>query len=71
MSIKKLYKEALRNKMFMVGLVLFLLIVIIAVFAGSIAPHSYKETDVTKALLAPSSEFPFGTDQSVAVYLAG
>lgn len=63
MNIKQLIKEAIKNKFFMIGFVLFSGIVLTALFAGVIAPHSYKDIDVLKALQPPGAEFPFGTDQ--------
>jgi len=56
-------KRVLRNPMFVTGMVIFLSVNIVALFADSIAPHPYDEMDLEKALLPPSSEYIFGTDQ--------
>jgi len=62
-KIKDFLKEGLKNKIFVVGLIFFLSVIIVAVFADFIAPHSYKELNTSKALLPPQAEYPFGTDQ--------
>jgi len=63
MNIKDFLKEGLKNKIFIVGLIFFLSVVFVAVFADFIAPHSYRELNTSKALLSPRAEYPFGTDQ--------
>ncbi|MGM9926411.1 MAG: ABC transporter permease [Bacillus sp. (in: firmicutes)] len=51
-----------KNKMAVAGTVIVLLFILLAVVAPLIAPYSFKEQDLSKRLLAPSSEHWFGTD---------
>lgn len=63
MNLKLLIKEGIKNKIFMAGLIIFLSILLIAVFAGVIAPYPYDEIHAKSALLSPGSKYLFGTDQ--------
>ena len=49
--------------MFLVGFLLFFTVVVVAIFAPYIAPHTYDEQNLAMKLAAPSAEYPFGTDQ--------
>lgn len=44
-----------------IGIIISL--IIIAIFADYIAPHDPEKTDLSKRLLPPCAEYPFGTDQ--------
>lgn len=52
-----------KNRMFIIGFVIFFIVLVFAFFADALAPHDYSATDINNALLSPRSEFPFGTDQ--------
>lgn len=51
-----------RNKLALIGLIIIILLVLSAIFAPLLAPHSPSEQRLEQALLLPSMEFPFGTD---------
>lgn len=61
--MKKMLKDISKNKMFIIGLVLFGIVLIVAVAAPFIAPHSYDEQNMSMKLHAPCAEYPLGTDQ--------
>jgi len=63
MNPKTLVQSAARNKMLVVGTLLFLTVIGAAIFADNIAPHKYDEMNIQKALMPPSRDYPFGTDQ--------
>ncbi len=46
-----------------IGFSIVLLMVLTAIFAPLIAPHTYQEQNYEAVRVAPSLEFPFGTDQ--------
>lgn len=54
---------AKKNPQFMVFVTLALALVLIAIFAPLIAPHSPYEATLANAMQAPSAEHPFGTDR--------
>lgn len=54
---------ALRDRKFMFIFVVTILFVLVTVFAGAIAPHDPLVQDYDAMLQAPSSTYPFGTDQ--------
>mgnify|MGYP000524842922 FL=1 len=55
--------RAARHPMFAAGFVVFASVLVLAIFADAIAPHSYREIDLKRALSPPGGEFIFGTDQ--------
>lgn len=63
MSLKRTYLKAAKSGMFIAGAVLFLTVVVAAVFADHIAPHKYDEMNIQKAFIPPGREYLFGTDQ--------
>ena len=46
-----------------IGFSIVLLMILTAIFAPLIAPHTYQEQNYEAVRVAPSLEFPFGTDQ--------
>ena len=56
-------KLALRDKRFMVMLVITFIFVLMTIFAGKIAPHDPLAQNYDALLQAPSRMYPFGTDQ--------
>ena len=57
------WARALRSRTFIPGLVLTALIVLVAVFAPTLAPFSPSAQNLTGGLLPPSATHWFGTDQ--------
>ena len=51
-----------QNRLAVAGLVLFVLLVLMAIFADNIAPYGYDEQNLRRAFLAPSAQHWFGTD---------
>lgn len=52
-----------KNKMFLLGFLLFGAVVFVAIFAPYIAPHTYDEQNMIMKLTGPSLDYPLGTDQ--------
>ena len=54
-----------RNRLFMVGIAIVMVLVLAAVFAPWITPHpgdAYGEIDILAKFIPPCWEYPFGTD---------
>ena len=49
--------------MFVIGMILFGSMLLVAIFAPLIAPHTYDEQNMAMKLTAPCAEYPLGTDQ--------
>lgn len=60
---KEKLKLMLHNKMFIIGSVLFLAVILVVILAPVLAPHSYTEQNMTMPLAKPCREYPLGTDQ--------
>lgn len=58
-----LYRRSLKNRLLVVGLLMFTTVLFAAGFADRIAPYSYKEIDLNRTLSKPGPEHPFGTDR--------
>src|SRR5215471_3447962 len=56
-------QPTLRNRLVVFGGILVAALIVLAVFAGVIAPYDPTEMKVTDALKAPSWAHPFGTDR--------
>ncbi len=56
------WKRFSRNKMAMLGLGIIVALLLVAVFANQIIPHSYVKTSMKEAYQFPSKEHWFGTD---------
>jgi peptide/nickel transport system permease protein len=59
---KEAWLSFCKNRLALIGLGIVIFFIILAIIAPVIAPYSFKEQDLTKRLLAPSSEHWFGTD---------
>ncbi|KKI92996.1 peptide ABC transporter permease [Bacillus sp. SA1-12] len=59
---KEAGKAFCRNKLALIGLGIVLFFIILALLAPVIAPYGFKDQELSKRLLAPSSEHWFGTD---------
>jgi peptide/nickel transport system permease protein len=55
-------RTALRNPLFITGLVLALFFTTVALFGRFAAPHDPLETNIGNALAPPSAAYPLGTD---------
>lgn len=60
---KEKFRLMLHNKMFVVGSILFLIVILVVILAPAIAPHSYTEQNMAMKLAGPCSDYPLGTDQ--------
>ncbi|MGE7273230.1 ABC transporter permease [Brevibacillus panacihumi] len=66
--MKKFLQSILQSKTGLVGLIIFLSVSFVAIFAGVLAPHDPTKTEVTMRLIPPmwveggSAEYPLGTD---------
>jgi peptide/nickel transport system permease protein len=56
-------KRLTKNKAAMLGLGIFLVLVVLAIFALIIMPYGYEEMDLTNMFAPPSLKHPFGTDE--------
>lgn len=61
--IKDTIKDCIRNRNFMIGLIMILSVCIIAIFANEISPYSYTKQAVGGRMAPPSLKFFFGTDE--------
>lgn len=61
--IKETLKDCIRNRNFMIGLIMILSVCIIAIFANEISPYSYTKQAVGGRMAPPSFKFFFGTDE--------
>jgi oligopeptide transport system permease protein len=57
------WRRLLRNKLAVAGGVTVILLCLIAVFAGYLAPYSYTKANFGRIYEFPSRDFPLGTDQ--------
>lgn len=63
-QIHMIYKRLRRNKSAMLGLIIFIIFVVLAVFAPIIAPYDYSEMNIPESFIAkPSLAHLCGTDQ--------
>lgn len=56
-------RQMLRNPMFLIGSIMFILVLVVVIFAPQFAPHTYTEQNYDMALAGPCDEYPWGTDQ--------
>lgn len=61
-QISEVFGRLRKNKMAMVGLGMFLLLCLIAIFADVIIPYDYTKMDPVNKFQPPSFSHPFGTD---------
>jgi len=62
-SAKVFWNRILHNRLAMFGGIVFLLIVLLSVFANFIAPYEYMAIDPANKFMMPCAEHLFGTDQ--------
>jgi len=61
--MKKSLTKLLKNKTFLLGMIIFLSVLFVAVFAERLATFPYDEMHISDALKAPNDIYKFGTDQ--------
>lgn len=59
----KFLKEGIKNKTFLIGVIMVLSVLLIATFADIIAPYEYDEANFEDTLQPPGDEYIWGTDQ--------
>lgn len=59
---KEAWHSFCKNRLALVGLGIVIFFIILAIIAPYIAPYSFKDQELSKRLLSPSSEHWFGTD---------
>ncbi|MFC0273810.1 nickel transporter permease [Metabacillus herbersteinensis] len=59
---KEAWQSFCKNRLALVGLGIVIFFIFIAIITPLIAPYGFKEQELSKRLLAPSSEHWFGTD---------
>lgn len=60
--MKKTLRALARNKNLLVGGIMVLIVVVMALFAGLIAPYPYNEAHLLDKMKPPCAAYPFGTD---------
>jgi ABC-type dipeptide/oligopeptide/nickel transport system permease subunit len=61
--IADIWHRLKKHRLAMAGLVIIVLLILTAAFASVIAPYSYRDQNLDNALLSPSHDHLFGTDQ--------
>ena len=59
---KEAWSAFRKNKIALLGLVVFILLILMAVFAEQIAPYGYDDQNLSRRFTRPGKEFIFGTD---------
>lgn len=62
-KLKDLWRRLKKNKLAVAGLIVLVLMIIIAIAAPVLAPHSYSAQDSKASYADPSEEHPLGTDK--------
>lgn len=62
-SFKSFVRRFCKNKTAVIGLILFVILVFLAVFATVLTPYAYDKINMAARMDAPSAEHWFGTDQ--------
>jgi len=60
---KIMFLKFKKNKMAIIGLIIILILIFTGIFADFIAPHSYREQNLSLKNQSPSSDFLLGTDE--------
>lgn len=63
MTWRKGVRQFVRRPLGVAGLVIVVLVIVVALFAPQLAPHSPTKPDFMAILQAPSAEYPLGTDE--------
>lgn len=58
----EIWRRFKKHKVALFGLVLLFVLILVAIFAEQLAPYGYDEQNAKTKFIAPSPEFPFGTD---------
>ena len=61
--ISEIWRQLKKNRIAVVAMFVFIAIVLVAIFAPFIAPHSYDTQNPRASFAPPSREYPLGTDR--------
>jgi ABC-type dipeptide/oligopeptide/nickel transport system permease subunit len=61
--ITDIWHRLKKHRLAMAGLAIIVVLILTAIFANVIAPYSYRDQNLDQALLSPSRDHLFGTDQ--------
>ena len=59
---REFWSKFVKNRLALIGLVVFVILVLVAIFADFIAPYGIDDQNLSVAFQAPSNEFILGTD---------
>lgn len=62
-NFQAIVKRLFQNRGAVIGLIIFIVLALAAIFALVAAPYGYEEMDLTNMLSSPSLEHLFGTDE--------
>ena len=62
-KLKDLWRRLKKNKLAVAGLIVLILLIVVAIAAPVLAPHSYSAQDSKASYAAPSEDHPLGTDK--------
>ena len=62
-NFQAIVKRLFQNRGAVIGLIIFIVLALAAIFAPVAAPYGYEEMDLTNMLSGPSLEHLFGTDE--------
>ena len=61
--LSEVWRQLKKNKFAMVGMVVIILLVLVAIFAGYLAPYGFDESDFSASFAGPSAEHLLGCDK--------
>lgn len=59
----EVWHQLKKNKLAVVGLVIVVLVILVAIFAPYLAPHSYDTQNLKASFAEPGAEYPLGADR--------
>jgi peptide/nickel transport system permease protein len=59
----QIWRRLTKNKITVISMIVIAIILLVAIFAPVLAPHSYEATYPERALEGPGADFPLGTDR--------
>ena len=69
--LSEVWRQLKKNKFAMVGMVVIILLVLVAIFAGYLAPYGFDESDFSASFAGPSAEHLLGCDKLVITNACG
>ena len=64
----KAYRFVRSNRKLLIGAIMFIAVVVLAIFAGQIAPYHYSKINTGDRFEMPSRDHLFGTDNSRSAF---